>query len=112
MQHAFPRPGRCLVCDRPLADAPHWITAHPDGEHTHCRDWEALPFPFAHDLVELRRVARVLLETYRIVVGVGQWLSALERRWPRSAKRSVYEYEAKKAGLRDRLVRTAKMVKF
>jgi hypothetical protein len=101
-----------LVCGRLLDEAPAWVTAHPDGEHTHCRDWAAVPFPFAHDLVELRKLARVLLSTYRQVVEVGKWLRALEQRWPTGAKRGVHQYEAKKADLRDRLVRAAKSIKF
>lgn len=112
MHHPPPRSGRCLVCGRPLDDAPYWITAHPDGEHTHCRNWEAIPFPFERDLQELRRVAGGLARAYRQVVAVGQWLAAVRRRWPRGAKRSVYEYEARKADLRERLARLSKSVRF
>lgn len=99
------------MCDRPLDEAPFWVTDHPDGEHTHCRDWSAAPFPFEYDLEELRKLARILSSTYRQVVEVGKWLKALKQRWPSGAKRGVHQYQAKKADLRERLVRAAKAIK-
>ncbi len=87
------------------------MTEHPDGEHTHCRDWSQAPFPFDSDLAELRKIARALLSSYRQVVEVGKWLGALQHRWPTGAKRGVYQYQAKKAELRDRLVRAVKMIR-
>jgi hypothetical protein len=112
VHHPSPPIGRCLICGRPLGEAESWVTAHPDGEHTHCRDWSAAPFPFEHDLAELRKVARVLLATYRQVVEVGKWLAALQQRWPTGAKRGVHQYQAKKIDLRERLVRAVKVLRF
>lgn len=49
----------CDVCAQPLSTGGTWyVTVHPRGVHTRCRDWTRVPFPFARHLDELGRIER------------------------------------------------------
>ncbi len=73
------------MCGELLGAEEHWITEHPDGEHTKCRDWSALPYPNSKILAKLRRRRRALKAALDEVDACGRWMRAAERRWPSGA---------------------------
>ncbi|MBI5498175.1 MAG: hypothetical protein HY904_24445 [Deltaproteobacteria bacterium] len=84
---------RCCACGRPFGIEPWWVTHHPQGEHTRCRDWSRHSFPFVRQLTALRRVWRdpAAAPVRAQVAEVGRWLAGLQARWPRDGAEGVLE---------------------
>lgn len=79
---------RCERCGEDLGLEQWWVTQYPHGVHTRCRDWRAVPFPFARHL-ELLRKMRYSSSTEgagdarRMLDAAEAWLRRMDRAWPR-----------------------------
>lgn len=73
----------CEVCGEVLGAEQWWVTRYPQGVHTRCRDWGAVPFPYQRHLKLLGRLRHSLEGSAReFVVKADDWLRAMERGWP------------------------------
>jgi hypothetical protein len=81
----------CEVCGQTLSAEPYWITSYPRGVHERCRDWSTIAFPYARDLVSLRRLVRRARRAGADLVSIGKRLAVIEREWPSGGAAAVAE---------------------
>jgi hypothetical protein len=91
MEAVLPPPGRCVVCGKPLGVDPHLITAIPDGEHLHCRDWSRTAWPYERVQKQLRARYLALRRASQTIEALGRWLNERQRKWPDLAPDTVQQ---------------------
>lgn len=98
-------PVRCDVCGHQLGDEQWWVTAYPRAEHTRCRDWAAVPYPFKRHLALMSKLRRTLDgEAREYVVLTERWLKEQLRMWPEPGAQGVIKASRLLVRLRARLV--------
>ncbi len=83
----------CEVCGTPLSIGGSWfVTLHPKGVHTSCRDWTNHPFPFLRHMDELAKIGRKNETSPRakdLCIRATRALAAHRRTWPGGGGASV-----------------------
>lgn len=83
----------CDVCGQTLSQGGTWfVTVHPRGVHTSCRDWTSVSFPFARHIEDLQKIGRKRESTDRardLCARAVRALAAHRRAWPKGGAASV-----------------------
>jgi hypothetical protein len=98
----------CVVCAEPLGSEQWWVVDYPEGVHTRCRDWSAVPYPYQRHIDLLGRMAKALEgEPRELTMKARAWLTSQRSTWPAAGAEGVVRSSSLISRLRHRLSHSA-----